>query len=93
MVDEKILKRFSSRVRGLRTKKGLTQQELAELAEVEYKYIQKIEDKNPPSIGLLKLVKFIKALGVSFSQFFNFHTIILSSMPRFPGAGSFPLPH
>ncbi|MBI3617041.1 MAG: helix-turn-helix transcriptional regulator [Candidatus Omnitrophica bacterium] len=72
MKDDEILKTFSNRVRELRTRKGLTQQELAELAEVEYKYIQKIEGKNPPSIGLLKLVKLIKALGVSFPRFFNF---------------------
>lgn len=72
MKDIDILSGFSKRVKELRVKKGLTQQELAELAEVEYKYIQKIEGKKPPSIGLLKLVKLLKALGVSFSQFFNF---------------------
>ena len=72
MNDTEILQKFSQRVKELRIKKGLTQQELAELAEMEYKYIQKIEGKNPPSIGLLKLAKLIKALGVTFSQFFNF---------------------
>lgn len=72
MTDKEILLGFSKRVRELRIKKGLTQQELAELAEVEYKYIQKIEGKNPPSIGLLKLINLLKALGVSFPQFFNF---------------------
>ena len=72
MTDSEILLKFSKRVRQLRIKKGLTQQQLAELANVEYKYIQKIESKNPPSIGLLKLIHLLKALGVSFSQFFNF---------------------
>ena len=72
MKDTDVLAGFSKRVKELRIKKGLTQQQLAELAEVEYKYIQKIEGKNPPSLGLLKLIKLIKALDVSFSQFFNF---------------------
>lgn len=72
MTDNEILLRFSKRVRQLRIKKGLTQQQLAELANVEYKYIQKIESKKPPSIGLLKLIHLLKALDVSFSQFFNF---------------------
>lgn len=72
MKDVEILQKFSQRVKELRIKKGLTQQELAELAEMEYKYIQKIEGKKPPSLGLLKLTKLVKALDVSFSQFFSF---------------------
>ncbi len=72
MKDTEILAAFSQRVKELRLKKGLTQQELAEQAEVEYKYIQRIEGKNPPSIGLLKLVKLLKALDVSFARFFDF---------------------
>ena len=72
MKDGEILQKFSQRVKELRIQKGLTQQALAELSEMEYKYIQKIEGKKPPSLGLLKLTKLIKALDVSFSKFFNF---------------------
>lgn len=60
--EKQILLKFGARVRQLRIKKGLTQQKLAELADLEYKYIQRIEGKNPPSIGLLKLTKLARAL-------------------------------
>lgn len=66
--EKQILKKFGERVRQLRNKKGLTQQQLAELADLEYKYIQRIEGKNPPSIGLLKLLKIAKSLNVSLNQ-------------------------
>lgn len=62
--EKQILMGFGARVRELRKKRRLTQQELAELADVEYKYIQRIEGKNPPSIGLAKLVLLAIALKV-----------------------------
>lgn len=72
MKDELILKKFSVRVRELREQQGLTQQQLAELADLEYKYIQRIEGKNPPSIGLVKLIRLIQALKIPASKFFTF---------------------
>ena len=72
MEDGFILKKFSQRVRELRKRQGLTQQKLAELADLEYKYIQRIEGKNPPSIGLLKLVKLARAFRMTVSKFLDF---------------------
>jgi transcriptional regulator with XRE-family HTH domain len=46
----------------LRKKKGLTQEVLAEKAELEYKYIQMLEGKSPPSATLRTLAKLAKAL-------------------------------
>lgn len=60
--EKQILLKFGAKVRQLRIKKGLTQQQLAELADLEYKYIQRIEGKNPPSVGLLKLIQLSNAL-------------------------------
>jgi len=62
--EKQILLKFGARVRQLRQKKGLTQQQLAELADLEYKYIQRIEGKNPPSIGFLKFIALSNALKV-----------------------------
>jgi len=70
--EKQILLRFGAKVSGLRKKKGLTQQKLAELADFEYKYIQRIEGKNPPSVGLLKLNKLASALKVPASKLLGF---------------------
>ena len=48
----------------LRKKRGYTQQKLAELADVEYKHIQRLESKNPCDIKLTTLNKLTKALKV-----------------------------
>lgn len=60
--EKRSLKKFGERVRQLRKKRKLTQQKLAELADLEYKYIQRIEGKNPPSIGLAKFIKLAHGL-------------------------------
>jgi predicted transcriptional regulator len=46
---------YSKRLRNLRKKYGYTQQKLAELANVEYKHIQRLESKNPCDIKLSTL--------------------------------------
>ncbi len=63
--EKQILLRFGARVKQLRKKTGFTQQQLAEYASLEYKYIQRIEGRNPPSIGLLKLLQLAHALNTS----------------------------
>lgn len=54
--------RLGKRIRELRIKNRLTQQDLAEKADFEYKYLQRIEGKNPPNIGIELLEKIAKAL-------------------------------
>jgi transcriptional regulator with XRE-family HTH domain len=66
--DERaLLKIFGRNLKGQRLKKGLTQEHLGELANVNYKYIGEIErgEKNPSAIILYKLSK---ALGVSVEE-------------------------
>ena len=53
------------KIRELRKKRGLTQEKLAELAEIDYKYVQRIEGKNPPNIKLETIAKLAKTLKVS----------------------------
>ena len=57
--------KFSRRLRELREKKNLTQQELAELADLDYKHIQRLESKNPTDPKLETIEKLAKAFGVS----------------------------
>ena len=52
-------------------KKKLTQQKLSELANIDYKYLQKIEGKTPPSLRIDTIEKIAKALGVTPSNLLN----------------------
>jgi transcriptional regulator with XRE-family HTH domain len=63
---------YSRRLRQLRKKHKLTQQKLAELANVEYKHIQRLEGKNPCDIKLSTLEKLAKAFGISISKLLDF---------------------
>lgn len=52
------------KVKELRRKRGITQERLAELIETSYKYLQRIEGKNPPDIRLTTISRLAKALKV-----------------------------
>ncbi len=54
----KINFRFAKRLRELRTKRRLTQEELADLADIDYKHLQRLEsNKNPTAPTLTTLEK------------------------------------
>ncbi len=59
---------LGKRIRELRKKVNLTQEKLASLTGIDYKYIQKIEGKNPPSVRIDTLEKLAKALKISISK-------------------------
>ena len=64
-----IRRRLSNRIRELRAKRGFTQQELAEAADLDYKSIQRLEAKQPrfyPKVDTLE--KLATALGTSLSE-------------------------
>lgn len=68
-------KQICNRIRELRAKRNLTQQELAEAADLDYKSIQRLEAKAPrfyPKIHTM--AKVAGAFGMSLSDFFkNIH--------------------
>lgn len=70
-MDKQILKKFGEKVRELRTNKGMTQEQLADAAEIERSYMGTIErgERNPT---LLKVYKIAKALKVSAGQLLPF---------------------
>jgi transcriptional regulator with XRE-family HTH domain len=70
MAKETRLK-LGKRIRALRAKCGYTQERLSELADLDYKYIQRIEGKNPPSVKIDTLEKLAKALKTSLSSLLN----------------------
>lgn len=70
---ENINCRFGKHLKKLRKKKKLTQEELAYLANLEYKYIQRLEGKKPSSPTLNTLEKLAKAFNVTISKLLYFN--------------------
>jgi transcriptional regulator with XRE-family HTH domain len=56
--------RLGRKIKEFRKKRGITQERLSELAETSYKYIQRIEGKNPPDVRLTTIVRLAKVLKV-----------------------------
>ncbi|MDD4954485.1 MAG: helix-turn-helix transcriptional regulator [Candidatus Omnitrophica bacterium] len=56
--------KLGKKLKALRKKRGITQEQLADLIETSYKYVQRIEGKNPPDIRLTTITRLAKALKV-----------------------------
>ena len=69
---ENINIRLGNHLRILRRKKKFTQEKLADLAGLEYKYIQRLEGKKPSSPTLNSLEKLAKAFDISISELIDF---------------------
>ena len=63
---------LGKKIKGYRRKCGITQEQLAELIETSYKYIQRIEGKNPPDVRLTTIVRLAKALKVKPAELLEF---------------------
>ncbi|MCK5606011.1 helix-turn-helix transcriptional regulator [Candidatus Pacearchaeota archaeon] len=59
-------------MRELRKKNGLTQEKLAEIADISYKNIQYLESKKPTCPSLITLNKIAKALKVTPAKLLDF---------------------
>lgn len=62
---QKINLSFAQVLKNLRTGRKLTQEELAHLSGIDYKYLQKLESNNPSSPTLATLEKLSKGLNIS----------------------------
>lgn len=62
---DKITQHFAKTLKQLRTDKHLTQEELAQLSGIDYKYLQKLESQNPSSPTLSTLEKLANGLNIS----------------------------
>lgn len=63
---------FGRHLKELRRKKKITQEELAYLAELDVKYIQRLEGKKPSSPTLNSLQKLARAFNISISKLLDF---------------------
>ena len=64
--------KFSNTLKQLRKSKGLTQEKLAEMSDIDYKYLQKLESSNPSSPTLSVLEKLSHGLGITLTEFIKF---------------------
>ncbi len=64
--------RFGKRLRILRKENGLTQEDLAQTAGLDYKYIQRLEGKKPSSPTLNSLEKLAKAFKITPAELLKF---------------------
>ncbi len=71
-----IKKAVGDRIRQLRKKKGISQEELAFLADIDRTYITRLET-GKRNITLLALKKVILALGIDYKTFFDHPIFIL----------------
>ena len=71
-MDTKIRLKLAQRIKQLRKGLGLTQEKLSEVAGIDYKYLQRIEGKNPPNIKLETIERFAKTLKTTPSKLLDF---------------------
>ena len=64
--------KLGKKIKQLRNDCDYTQEKLAEVADIDYKYLQRIEGKTPPNVKLETLERLAKALKVSLSKLMDF---------------------
>jgi len=71
-MEENIRLRVGKRIKELRKLRGMTQDRLSEVSEIDYKYIQRLEGKNPPALKVDTIARLAKALKVKPAELLNF---------------------
>ncbi len=66
-----IRKIFSKNLKRLRKRSGLTQEELAEKLDITPRYIQHLEGRNCPSVGIDKIADLARTLKAKPRDFFE----------------------
>jgi transcriptional regulator with XRE-family HTH domain len=69
---ENIRLKIGKRIKELRKKREYTQDKLSEVAEIDYKYVQRIEGKNPPALKIDTIERLAKALKVRPAELLKF---------------------
>ena len=59
---------LAKRLKELREKRGYTQEKLASMTGIDYKYLQRIEGKTPPAVRIDTIEKLADALKTSGSD-------------------------
>jgi len=65
---EDVSVRFAHRLKHLRKRSKMTQERLAELADISEKHVQRLESHRPCGVRLITLERIAKAFGISLSE-------------------------
>lgn len=71
-MEKNIRLKLGKRIKELRKKRGYTQEKFSEIANIDYKYVQKIEGKNPPGLKIDTIERLAKALKVKPAELLEF---------------------
>ena len=71
-MDTAIRLKLAKRLKELRKRKELTQEQLSELSGIDYKHIQLLESSKAPAAKLDTIEKLAKAFGISPSKLLKF---------------------
>ena len=71
-MEDNIRLEVGKRIRELRKKCGYTQERLSEVVEIDYKYLQRLEGKNPPALKVDTIARLAKALKVKPAELLKF---------------------
>lgn len=71
-MNQNIKQKLGQRIKIYRQKLGLTQEQFASEADIDYKYFQRIEGRNPPNIGIELIEKIAKTLKLTPSKLLDF---------------------
>ena len=64
--------KLAKRLKQLRKQHDYTQEKLAEMTGIDYKYLQRIEGSEPPAVKIDTLEKLAKAFKISISKLVDF---------------------
>jgi transcriptional regulator with XRE-family HTH domain len=71
-METNIRLKLGKKIKELRTKRGYTQDKFSEVADIDYKYVQRIEGKNPPALKVDTIEKIAKAFKVNPAELLKF---------------------
>jgi len=71
-METNIRLKLGKRIRELRLRRRYTQEKFSEIVEIDYKYLQRIEGKNPPALKIDTIERLAKALKVKPADLLKF---------------------
>ena len=71
-MKETVRIKLGKKIKHHRTRCGYTQEKLAELADIDYKYLQKIEGKNPPALKIDTIAKLARSFKIPAKELLDF---------------------
>ncbi len=71
-METSIRLKLGRKIKELRKQRGYTQEKLAELADIDYKYLQRIEGKTPPALKVDTIEKLAKVFKIPPAKLLDF---------------------